>query len=85
MATALVGAAAADAACAGRLDLVDAAFDGKPHAIADLRDHYCTHCPIERPCFSAGMGEPRGLGGVWGGASANQRTRAINRRHQEKP
>lgn len=72
------------AACADRLDLVDAAFgegNGRKNrgATAELRDHYCGRCPIERACFVAGMGERR-QGGVWGGTSGNQRTRAANRR-----
>lgn len=86
--TALVGLEASVALCGDRLDLVDGSYAGKAGAAKELREELCPVCPIQVRCFESGMAEPRlpmGGGGVWGGTSSNQRTRAINRRiHRAK-
>ncbi len=58
------------AACADRLDLVDAAYisPGKADELRAL----CDRCPIARACLVAGMG---GEAGVWGKTAPHWRSR----------
>lgn len=60
------------AACADRLDLVDAAF--KHPGRADELRKLCRRCPIAAACLDHAMSQREA--GVWGGTSPNARTRA---------
>lgn len=62
------------AACADRLDLVDAAYTSPGGAAAQaLKRNYCGKCPIASECLTAAM--ERREEGVWGGTSPHTRSR----------
>lgn len=68
------------AACADRLDLVDAAFirpgraqRGEPPRPADELALLCERCPIAHDCLTEAM--LRHEFGMWAGTSPNARTR----------
>ena len=61
------------AACADRLDLVDAAYKRPGGSQADeLKRRYCPHCPIALDCLTQAM--ERREEGVWGGTTPYVRT-----------
>lgn len=62
------------AACADRLDMVDAAYarPGGPEAEA-LKARYCPTCPLALACLTEAM--LRHEEGIWGATTANQRTK----------
>lgn len=63
---------ATTAACADRLDLVDASYShpGSPEAYA-LRK-LCTRCPIAATCLDLAMRHPEW--GIWGATGPKKRT-----------
>ena len=61
------------AACAARLDLVDAAYARPGGPQAAVLKLMCKDCPIARVCLDMAM--TRREEGVWGGTSDGTRTR----------
>jgi hypothetical protein len=75
------------AACATRLDLVDAAADNTTSREAELLKRLCRTCPIATDCLMNAMNSHQHEWGIWGATTPYTRTQhgAISRADDPRP